>query len=37
VPTRNCSHFPHLYDGVEYLYDCDDTLIWNGAVAIKPL
>jgi hypothetical protein len=21
VPTRNCSHFPHLYDGVEYLYD----------------
>jgi hypothetical protein len=37
LPTRNCSHFPHLYDGVEYLYDCDDTLIWNGAVAIKPL
>jgi hypothetical protein len=36
VPTRNCSHFPHLYDGVEYLYDCDDTLIWNGAVTIRP-
>lgn len=35
-PTRNCSHFPHLYDGVEYLYDCDDTLIWNGAVIISP-
>ncbi len=34
--TRNCSHFPHLYDGVEYLYDCDDTLIWNGAVTIRP-
>jgi hypothetical protein len=37
VPTRNCSHFPHLYDGVEYLYDCDDTLIWNGAVSISPV
>jgi hypothetical protein len=36
VPTRSCSHFPHLYDGVEYLYDCDDTLIWNGAVTIRP-
>ena len=36
VPTRSCSHFPHLYDGVEYLYDCDDTLIWNGAVVIRP-
>jgi hypothetical protein len=33
--TRNCSHFPHLYDGVEYLYDCDDTLIWAGAVTIR--
>jgi hypothetical protein len=37
VPTRYCSHFPHLYDGVEYLYDCEDTLIWNGAVTIRPL
>jgi hypothetical protein len=37
VATRSCSHFPHLYDGVEYLYDCDDTLIWNGAVTIKAL
>ena len=37
LPTRNCSHFPHLYDGVEYLYDCDDTLIWNGAVTIRAL
>jgi hypothetical protein len=35
LATRNCSHFPHLYDGVEYLYDCDDTLIWNGAVTIR--
>jgi hypothetical protein len=35
VATRSCSHFPHLYDGVEYLYDCDDTLIWNGAVSIR--
>ena len=37
LPTRNCSHFPHLYDGVEYLYDCEDTLIWNGAVTIRAL
>jgi hypothetical protein len=37
VPTRNCSHFPHLYDGVEYLYDCEDTLIWNGVVTIRGL
>jgi hypothetical protein len=36
VPTRNCSHFPHLYDGVEYLYDCDDTLVWSGSVSIRP-
>jgi hypothetical protein len=36
VPTRNCSHFPHLYDGVVYLYDCDDTLIWSGSVTIRP-
>jgi hypothetical protein len=35
-PVRSCSHFPHLYDGTEYLYDCDDTLIWSGAVTIKP-
>ena len=35
VATRSCSHFPHLYDGVEYLYDCDDTLIWNGAVTLR--
>jgi hypothetical protein len=37
VPTRSCSHFPHLYDGIEYLYDCDDTLIWNGALTIRAL
>jgi len=35
LATRNCSHFPHIYDGVVYLYDCDDTLIWNGAVSIS--
>jgi hypothetical protein len=34
--TRSCSHFPHIYDGVVYLYECDDTLIWNGAVSISP-
>ena len=37
MPARSCSHFPHLYDGVEYLYDCDDTLIWTGSVTIRPL
>jgi hypothetical protein len=35
--VRSCSHFPHLYDGTEYLYDCDDTLIWSGSVTIRPL
>ena len=35
-PVRSCSHFPHLYDGTEYLYDCDDTLIWSGSVTIRP-
>jgi hypothetical protein len=34
--TRSCSHFPHLYDGVVYLYDCDDTLIWSGGLSIAP-
>ncbi len=35
-PTRSCSHFPHLYDGTEYLYDCNDTLIWTGTLTISP-
>lgn len=35
-PVRSCSHFPHLYDGTEYLYECDDTLIWSGSVVIRP-
>jgi hypothetical protein len=34
--TRSCSHFPHLYDGVVYLYDCDDTLIWSGGLSVAP-
>ncbi len=34
--TRNCAHFPHLYDGVVYLYECDDTLIWSGTVTLRP-
>ena len=34
--TRNCSAFPHIYDGVVYLYDCDDTLIWSGRLSIVP-
>ena len=35
--TRNCSAFPHIYDGVVYLYDCDDTLIWSGRLSIVPV
>ena len=35
--TRSCSHFPHLYEGVVYLYDCDDTLIWSGGLSIAPV
>jgi hypothetical protein len=35
--TRSCSAFPHIYDGVVYLYDCDDTLVWSGSVTILPL
>jgi hypothetical protein len=36
LPTRDCSPFPHIYDGVVYLYDCNDTLIWRGAMTIAP-
>ena len=25
--TRTCSAFPHIYDGIVYLYDCEDTLV----------
>ena len=34
--TRSCSLFPHIYDGVVYLYDCDDTLVWSGGLSIVP-
>jgi hypothetical protein len=34
--TRNCSAFPHIYEGVVYLYECDDTLIWSGKLSISP-
>ena len=34
VPTRLCSHFPHVYDGIVYLYDCEDTLTWDGSVTL---
>ncbi len=33
--TRNCSAFPHIYDGVVYLYECNDTLTWNGTVSFS--
>jgi hypothetical protein len=35
--TRNCSAFPHIYDGVVYFYDCDDTLTWAGSLSIVPV
>ncbi|MDX6447549.1 MAG: hypothetical protein QOD08_12, partial [Gaiellaceae bacterium] len=28
--------FPHIYEGVVYLYDCDDTLVWKGTVTLRP-
>ena len=31
-----CSAFPHIYDGVVYIYDCDDTLVWKGTVTLRP-
>jgi hypothetical protein len=34
TPTRLCSHFPHVYDGIVYLYDCEDTLTWDGSVTL---
>lgn len=33
---RTCSAFPHIYEGVVYLYDCDDTLVWSGSVTLRP-
>jgi hypothetical protein len=35
VATQFCSAFPHIYEGVVYLYDCLDTLIWNGQLSIS--
>ena len=34
MPTRLCSHFPHIYEGIVYLYDCEDTLTWDGSVTL---
>jgi hypothetical protein len=36
LARRTCSAFPHIYEGVVYLYDCDDTLVWNGTVTLRP-
>ena len=36
LARRFCSAFPHVYDGVVYLYDCDDTLAWKGTVTLRP-
>jgi hypothetical protein len=36
LARRMCSAFPHIYDGVVYLYDCDDTLAWSGTVTLRP-
>jgi hypothetical protein len=36
LARRICSAFPHIYEGVVYLYDCDDTLVWRGTVTLRP-
>ena len=36
LARRVCSAFPHIYEGVVYLYDCDDTLVWKGTVTLRP-
>jgi hypothetical protein len=33
---RTCSLFPHIYEGVVYLYDCRDVLVWNGTLTVVP-
>jgi hypothetical protein len=35
--TRLCSQFPHIYDGIVYIYDCEDTLAWHGSVTLTRL
>jgi hypothetical protein len=35
VRTQFCSAFPHIYEGTVYLYDCTDTLIWNGRLSVS--
>jgi hypothetical protein len=35
VPTQFCSAFPHIYEGVVYLYYCLDTLIWHGKLSVS--
>ena len=36
LARRLCSAFPHIYEGVVYIYDCDDTLVWKGTVTLRP-
>jgi hypothetical protein len=31
---RDCANFPHIYDGVVYLYDCEDVLDWDGTLTV---
>jgi hypothetical protein len=33
--TRLCSLFPHIYEGVVYLYDCEDVLVWSGTLTVS--
>jgi hypothetical protein len=33
---RDCGQFPHIYEGVVYLYDCQDVLVWNGTLTVVP-
>jgi hypothetical protein len=37
TPTQFCSAFPHIYEGIVYLYSCEDTLIWGGKITLTRL
>jgi hypothetical protein len=37
TPTAFCSLFPHIYEGIVYLYSCEDTLVWGGKITLTRL
>lgn len=34
LAVQSCTAVPHTYDGLVWLYDCTDELIWEGALVI---